>query len=296
MKQRIIKFIKSEFVLCIAAVCAVISMFFVLPSAAYLAYIDVRTLCLLFCLMSLVAGFGKCSLFRLLAQTLLSRQKTVRSLTVVLILLPFFCSMFITNDVSLITFVPFAILVLSLCGQMKKAPALIVLQTVSANLGSMAMPFGNPQNLFLYANYRLSAAEFWGTVSPLAAVSLVCLLATFVCFFVFAGNTGSIPAVNRALSAIMEKNALLTAILASQFISNVPAAVLLSGFTDNWRALLAGTNIGGLGTPIASMASLISLKLYLKSDAARPGYYLMLFTVCNVIGLVLLTGFYLFIS
>ena len=102
-----------------------------------------------------------------------------------------------------------------------------------------------------------------------------------------------IPAVNEALSAVMEKNALLTSILASQVISNVPAAVLLSGFTENWQALLAGTNIGGLGTPIASMASLISLKLYMKSEGAKSGFYMMFFTVSNVAGLILLIGFYM---
>ena len=367
MKEKLIHFFKSEFVLCIAAVCAVISMFFVPPSAAYLDYIDVRTLCLLFCLMALVAGFGKCNVFRLLAQTLLSMQKNTRGLSVVLILLPFFSSMLITNDVALITFVPFTLLVLSMCGHMEEAPVLIVFQTIAANLGSMATPFGNPQNLFLYANYELSAGNFFGTVVPIAAVSFVCLLIcgltrksssvsvnftekvelaypklcllfaalfvltllsvfhvvhyavvtvivavllfvcsrdllgkvdymlliTFVCFFVFAGNIGVIPAVNEALSSVMEKNALLTSILASQVISNVPAAVLLSGFTENWQALLAGTNIGGLGTPIASMASLISLKLYMKSEGARSGFYMMFFTVTNVIGLVILTAFYM---
>ena len=176
MKQKIIHFAKTEFVLCIAAVCAVVSMFFVPPSAAYLDYIDVRTLCLLFCLMALVAGFGKCNVFRLLAQTLLSKQKNTRGLSVVLILLPFFSSMLITNDVALITFVPFTLLVLSMCGHMEAAPVLIVFQTIAANLGSMATPFGNPQNLFLYANYELSAGDFFGTVVPIAAVSFVCLL------------------------------------------------------------------------------------------------------------------------
>lgn len=369
MKHQIIYFIKSEMVLCIAAVCAVISMFFVPPSSFYLSYIDTRTLCLLFCLMSLVAGFGKCNLFRLLAQTLLKRQKNTRWLSVILILLPFFCSMFITNDVALITFVPFTILVLSMCGYTQNAPFIIVFQTIAANLGSMATPFGNPQNLFLYTNYKLSAASFWNIVLPLTAVSFFCLLLcgltvkshrvsidfsetahlehpslclmfaalflltllsvfhvvyygivtgavliflllfsrdlfkqvdyclliTFVCFFIFAGNLGRISWINDTLSAIMENNALLTAILSSQIISNVPAALLLSGFTNNWQALLAGTNIGGLGTPIASMASLISLKLYLKSENARPGYYLMLFTIFNVIGLIFLTGFHLMI-
>lgn len=358
---------KSEFVLCIAAVCAVISMFFVPPSAAYLDYIDVRTLCLLFCLMALVAGFGKCNVFRLLAQTLLSRQSNTRGLSVVLILLPFFSSMLITNDVALITFVPFTILVLSMCDHMEAAPVLIVFQTIAANLGSMATPFGNPQNLFLYANYELSAGDFFGTVVPIAAVSFACLLVcglvrksesvsvsftekielkhpklcalfvvlfvltllsvfhvihyaaitvivavslflfskdllgevdynlliTFVCFFVFAGNIGAIPAVSEALSSVMENHALLTSILTSQVISNVPAAVLLSGFTDHWQALLAGTNIGGLGTPIASMASLISLKLYLKSENSRSGFYMLFFTISNVIGLLLLAGFYI---
>lgn len=367
MKQKIISFAKAEFVLCIAAACAVISMFFVPPSAAYLEYIDVRTLCLLFCLMALVAGFGKCNVFRLLAQTLLSKQKNTRGLSVVLILLPFFSSMLITNDVALITFVPFTLLVLSMCGHMEAAPVIIVFQTIAANLGSMATPFGNPQNLFLYANYGLSAGDFFGTVVPIAAVSGICLLIcgltrkreqvsvnftekvelaypklcilfatlfvltllsvfhfvhyavvtvivavllfifskdllkevdymlliTFVCFFVFAGNIGVIPAINEALSAVMEKNALMTSILASQVISNVPAAVLLSGFTDNWQALLAGTNIGGLGTPIASMASLISLKLYMKSEGAKSGFYMTFFTLTNVIGLVLLTVFYM---
>ena len=86
MKQKMIAFFKSEFVLCIAAVCAVISMFFVPPSAAYLEYIDLRTLCLLFCLMALVAGFGKCNVFRLLAQTLLSMQKNTRGLSIVLMI------------------------------------------------------------------------------------------------------------------------------------------------------------------------------------------------------------------
>ena len=84
------------------------------------------------------------------------------------------------------------------------------------------------------------------------------------------------------------KNALLPAALTSQVISNVPAAVLLSGFTDSWKELLQGVNIGGLGTPIASLASLITLKQYLRSKEAQPGRFLLVFTVGNVIGLVVL--------
>ena len=80
----------------------------------------------------------------------------------------------------------------------------------------------------------------------------------------------------------------MTAGLASQVISNVPAAVLLSGFTEDWRGLLVGTDVGGLGTPIASLASLISLKLYLRSHGSRPGSYLGLFLVVNGVGILLM--------
>ena len=114
------------------------------------------------------------------------------------------------------------------------------------------------------------------------------LLATFFCFFLFAGNVGACGPVHDAIAALMEGRAALTAGLASQIISNVPAAVLLSGFTADWRGLLIGTNIGGLGTPIASLASLISLKSYLKSPNARPGRYLLVFTIANVVGLAVL--------
>ena len=116
------------------------------------------------------------------------------------------------------------------------------------------------------------------------------LLFTFVCFFIFAGNIGRIDAVRSALELLLERSTYWTSVLASQVISNVPAAVLLSGFTDNWRALLAGVDVGGLGTPIASLASLISLKLYLRAENASLPRYLLVFTLANIAGLVLLSG------
>ena len=116
------------------------------------------------------------------------------------------------------------------------------------------------------------------------------LLATFVCFFVFAGNIGAAPALREALTRALAWNPALIAGLASQVISNVPAALLLSGFTEDWRGLLLGTDIGGLGTPVASLASLISLKLYLRTPGARLGRYLLVFTGANAAGLLLLGG------
>lgn len=372
-KSKVREILQKEKVLVIAAIAAVVSMFFVPPTMAYIDYIDVRVLCLLFSLMAVVAGFQSCHVFEALAQKMLAGEKKLRTIGWMLVALPFFTSMLITNDVALITFVPFTMLVLKMVGAEKEAALVVVLQTVAANLGSMATPFGNPQNLYLYANYNMTGSEFFGTVLPLTLVSLValwfcgymvsghgiqvnfsgkacihnkvklgvyvvlfilCLLAvlriapywavtamvaiallvldrklllkvdyalllTFICFFIFAGNMGEISAVQNFLAGIMEKNTLLTAALSSQVISNVPAAVLLSEFTENGRALLAGVNIGGLGTPIASLASLISLKLYSAeagTAAGGTGRYMKLFMIFNVIGLVLLLGFQMMIG
>ncbi len=372
-KSKLREILKKEKVLVIAAMAAVVSMFFVPPTMAYIDYIDVRVLCLLFSLMAVVAGFQSCHVFEALAQKMLAGEKKLRTIGWVLVALPFFTSMLITNDVALITFVPFTMLVLKMVGGEKEAALIVVLQTVAANLGSMATPFGNPQNLYLYANYNMTGSEFFGTVLPLAAVSLAalwicgfmvsgrsiqvnfsgkayiqnkmrlgvyvvlfvfCLLAvlriapywavtgvvaisllvldrklllkvdyalllTFICFFIFAGNMGKIPDVQNFLAGIMEKSTLLTSALTSQVISNVPAAVLLSEFTENGRALLAGVNIGGLGTPIASLASLISLKLYSAEAGTATGgtgRYMKFFMIFNVVGLVLLLGFQMLIG
>ena len=112
---------------------------------------------------------------------------------------------------------------------------------------------------------------------------------TFAAFFVFAGNLARIAAVERLLRSMLTGREYLTSLAASQVISNVPAALLLSGFTDNAGDLLLGADIGGLGTPIASLASLISLKLYSPSEHASPGRFLAEFLVVNVALLLLLS-------
>ena len=362
MLERVRTFVKKETVLCVAAVCAAATMFLVPPDDAYLGYIDLRVLCLLMCLMAVVAGFQSCGAFRWLTDQMLRHGGSGRTLSVMLVLLPFFSSMLVTNDVALLVFVPFTLPLLVQIGSEKAAVPMLVLQTIAANLGSMATPVGNPQNLFLYAAYDLTAGEFFSAVLPLSAVSLVCLtaaslpilpkalpalqlekaaldhpkklaaygllfiiclltvfrvmhygvmtiivlaviaiiepkqlrhldfalLATFVCFFIVSGNLGRVDAVRTFLQALLEKNTLITAAATSQVISNVPAAVLLSGFTDRWLPLLQGVNIGGLGTPIASLASLITLKLYLRWPGTKAGTFLLVFTLSNVIGLFLL--------
>ena len=365
MISRIQEFIKKEAVLCIAALCAFATMVIVPPDAEYLHYIDFRVLCLLLCLMGVVAGFKSLGAFQWLTFQLLRRIKSGRILAVTLVLLPFFCSMLVTNDVALIVFVPFTLALLADLGCEKHMIPVIVLQTVAANLGSMATPVGNPQNLYLYAAYSLSAGEFFSVVLPLTILSLavltaasvpalpktlpsrelkeekiqsikslaiygalfvLCLLTvfrvvpypittavvvvvlflldrkllkeidfmlllTFVCFFVVSENLGRVEAIRSFLQNLLSRSTLLTAVGASQVISNVPAAVLLSAFTENWRELLAGVNIGGLGTPIASLASLITLKLYLRWPGAKIGKFMMVFLVANIAGLLILLPF-----
>ncbi len=361
MLKRIFTWLRQEKVMCIAAGCAVVTMLLVPPDSAYSGYIDLRVLCLLLCLMAVVAGFQRCGTFQWLAAVLLQHSSGGRVLGVILILLPFFAAMLVTNDVALLTFVPFTLLLLEQIGCQKAVVPILVLQTIAANLGSMATPVGNPQNLFLYATYELSAESFFSAMVPLTLISLVCLtaaavpilprelpvpelegqirtpkqlavyavlfilclltvfrvlpygittvlvllvigfmdrrvlagvdyalLVTFVCFFIVSGNLGRIEIVRIFLQELLAGNPLLTAVGASQIISNVPAAVLLSTFTDAWKPLLEGVNIGGLGTPIASLASLITLKLYLAWPKSQGGRFLAVFTVANVIGLVIL--------
>ena len=117
------------------------------------------------------------------------------------------------------------------------------------------------------------------------------LLLTFVCFFTVSENLGRVDAIRGALQQLLEVNTLFTAVGTSQVISNVPAAIILSPFTDNWRELLAGVNIGGLGTPIASLASLITMKLYLRWPGTNLGRFLGFFLLANIAGLAILFGF-----
>lgn len=361
---QIASFFKKETVLCLAAAVAGVSMFFVPPDRAYLEYPDFRVLALLFCLMLVVAGLQSVGLFRYLGFRLLGGMRSTRQLSLLLVALCFFSSMIITNDVALITFVPFAVMVLKLADQGELLIPVVVLQTVAANLGSMLTPIGNPQNLYLYSAFDLSMGSFLGIMFPLALLSmvllgaavflrgskpltvgdmgevkappkgrllayiglfLVCLgcvvrllpwqamlgvlilavlcidrklfwgvdyflLLTFLCFFLFIGNVERIPAVSSLLRQWIHGSELPVGVVLSQAISNVPAAILLSGFTENVRPLLYGVNIGGLGTLIASLASVISYRCYGNCENAQKGTYLRVFTLYNVIFLILLYG------
>ena len=115
------------------------------------------------------------------------------------------------------------------------------------------------------------------------------LLFTFVFFFIFAGNMARIEIVRSLFSTLLEKNTLLFSVVSCQFISNVPSAVLLSQFTDNYADLLVGVNIGGVGTLISSLASLITFREYTSHNPGKTGYYIKLFSLINFAFLIILT-------
>ena len=117
------------------------------------------------------------------------------------------------------------------------------------------------------------------------------LLFTFVFFFIFAGNMARIDMVREFFSALMSKSTLLVSVFSCQIISNVPSAILLTQFTDNYRELLLGVNIGGVGTLISSLASLITFREYVKHNPKKSGYYLIMFSAFNFAFLIILTAF-----
>ena len=122
------------------------------------------------------------------------------------------------------------------------------------------------------------------------------LLLTFVFFFIFAGNMARIDAVRNVFSGLLEKNTLLVSVFSCQIISNVPSAILLSQFTGNYRDLLVGVNIGGVGTLISSLASLITFREYVKLNPGKGKFYVLVFSLFNFAFLFILTGFMLLLN
>ena len=365
--NKLLSFVKKEIVLCVAGVLAIASAFVVHPSKAYMNYIDFRVLALLFSLMLMVEAFRSFGLFTLIIEKITAKIKKTRMLYFILVFICFFSGMIITNDVALITFVPFAIELLTAVGATEYIIYIVVLQTIGANLGSMATPIGNPQNIFLFSKYDMTMGEFAGAtvwyavaaialisicicfipskdikikdnklhtaefhkwkLAPVAVIFIMCilcvlrvvdyrvmlsvcilltavvdyklfakadymLLLTFVAFFILTGNIKSMSFIENGLSDFVAGRELMSGILLSQVISNVPAAVLLSNFTDKGTLLLSAVNIGGLGTVIASMASLISFRYYGESKDSKKGRYLGVFTLFNLgfLGIILLVS------
>ena len=356
MGKRIVELFRRDVVLSVSFLLAAGSCLISPPGPAYLDYIDFDTLIILFCLMLIVEGLRRQNVLHMVAGRVLSRVGSTRGLAVTLVFLCFFSSMLMTNDVALITFVPFGIMLMRMADLKGRLTYTITLMTVAANLGSMLTPIGNPQNLYLFGLSGLSIPQFLALTGPCAAAAavllllciffgyrqsrldiqvgegapldrgavswygvlfLLCLLTvagavphpvllilvalvllwrdrslfgrvdyslllTFVFFFVFVGNLKQLEQLQVWIGGALAGREKLVAVLVSQVISNVPAAMLLSGYTGDIPALILGTNLGGLGTLIASMASLISYKQVVNQYPEKRGRFLLVFTLVNL--------------
>lgn len=345
---------KKQPVLAIAITAMLITCIFVPVDSQYLGYFNWPTLATLFCTMAVVEALAHIHVFEIASRKIVVKLKNLRNATLGLVFITFVGSMFLANDMALLTFLPLGYLVLSTTRNRQAMAFTFIMQNIAANLGGMVTPFGNPQNLYLYAFYHIDTLEFMQIMFPsfataiLLIIGICCfvkpvpltlqednqyqldlkltiiygllftasilivfrvipyilgtvvitlvlfvldrkalrgvnysLLATFAVFFVFSGNMARIPAVNELFSRILPVNTLLFGILSCQLISNVPSAVLLSHFTDNYRALLPAVNIGGCGTLIASLASLITFSEFKKHNPEKIKAYLIEFSVIN---------------
>lgn len=363
MGTKIVSFVKKNTVLVIAVIAAAVTSFIIPPDREYISYFDFKTLTCLFCVLAVVCALKNISFFYILAQKVVQKFKNTRRCVIALVYITFIGSMFIANDMALLTFLPLGYLILTSTGKEKYMALTFVLQNISANLGGMLTPFGNPQNLYIYTKFNIPTGEFMGIMFPpfmlsillitaccflikpepmefkgetykinrkrapihlvLFALSIIIvfrvipywiglivipaallildrkalrdvdygLLGTFAAFFIFSGNMARIGVVREFFSMLLEKNTMIFSILSCQFISNVPSAVLLSQFTENYRELLLGVNIGGAGTLVASLASLITFREYIKSNPAEGLYYIGVFSAFNFGFVIILAGF-----
>ncbi len=357
----VLRFAKKNIVFCVAALAAVITSFIVPPDKEYLGYFDATTLICLFLTLAVICALRNVKFFTILARRLVLFAGNLRSLFFTLIVITFIGSMIIANDMALITFLPLGFFALSTTGKEKHMAYLFILQNISANLGGMLTPFGNPQNLYLYSYFHIPTGDFclimlapfllaismlalaclfvkpvkldlttefpeklnkkrtslylvlfaaallivFRIIPPLAGLIVIPvvlfiadkdslkmvdypLLGTFFFFFIFAGNLSRIDAVHSFLSTLLEWDTLIVSALSCQFISNVPTAILLSRFTADYPALLMGVNIGGTGTLIASLASLITFSEFRILYPGHAKKYLLLFGLINLIFLVVM--------
>lgn len=440
-------FLRLHPVLAAAIVASIVTSFIVPPDEGWISYFDLKTLSCLFGILAIVEALRNLGAFEAVARRFVARFTSGQATALALIGCTAIVSMFATNDMALVMMLPLSAATLLAAGWGRMLPFVFVMQNLAANLGGMIMPFGNPQNLYLFEHFQIPLTGFLATMAfPFAlsmalifAISFVktkgmpksapqihrvkrkkkpktvavdaavtdaasanaaastsastaaanaaaaeatriskraalaeeeakksrarlkgmlpsrhesgltkrqaCaiyavllllvissvfrlvpwwmvtliiigalaildmkalkatdfgLLLTFICFFIFSGNMARIPAVQEPLSWLMAQEALLTSAGFSQVISNVPAAVLLAQFTTDYAPILIGVNIGGAGTIVASLASLITLAQYRHALNGHPdnptlegqtvGTFFREFAIWNSIFLVVLVA------
>ena len=361
---KVIRFVKSNAVMCIALMAAVVTSVIVPVDREYLGYIDLKTISCLYSVLAVVCALKNIRFFYTLAQKIVELFKNIRLCVLALVYITFIGSMLIANDMALLTFLPLGYFVLSSTCKQKYMAFTFIMQNIAANLGGMLTPFGNPQNLYLYTKFNIPNGEFMSIMAPPFIVSIILitlccivfvkpepleikgetvklpigktvlylalfvlsiaivfrtipyyigviaitavllfadksalkkvdypLLLTFVFFFIFAGNMARINTVQNVFSHFLEKDTMLFSVASCQVISNVPSAILLSQFTGNYADLLVGVNIGGAGTLIASLASLITFREYTKHNPDGTFGYIKKFTAFNFGILLILIAF-----
>jgi len=321
--------------------------------------IDWRVIAELLSLMIVVQALKEYRVLEKIATISLSNLRSSRSIGSVIVVLTAFMGALITNDVALIALVPLTMIIAE---KAKFDPMwIVIIQSQAANLGSALTPIGNPQNLFLFEEYKIGILEFsrlmfpfvvfgicWTLVMNLlnskrkiafdvpsseirepqklgifigcflvvmlsvfriidfrvglvltVVVTIILerrffqkidyfLLGTFLLFFVFIDNISRMDIIATLMKSATngEIRTMTSSALISQFISNVPTAILFSSFTESYKGLLLGVNIGGSGTIIASLANLIAYRIYVK-ERGQNLKYLTIFMASSAITLLL---------
>jgi Na+/H+ antiporter NhaD/arsenite permease-like protein len=364
--KKVLTFLSNNAVLIIAIIAAIITSFFnaELSFGEIFEFLDIKTLSCLFGMMLVIAACKNIKVFRISASYILKKFGSTRKIVFALVFTTFIFSMFIANDMALLTFLPFTFMVFKELKRPKLIMYTIVLQNIGANLGGMLTPFGNPQNLYLYSYYQIPNLEFFKIMGIPFLISIlliiICcffvkdehlepdvrdygkidkkrasvyavlfilsvlivfrfipyfiglgvivlsmiildrkafmgvdygLLLTFTAFFIFTGNLSKIPAVTQFLTGLVQKSTLLFGIISCQLISNVPSAVLFSRFTPPslYPELLLAVNLGGMGTLIASLASLISFRAFSREYKQYSLKYFLCYSLVNFSLLIILT-------
>lgn len=359
-------FFKQDLLFTLSLLIALISCFFGSPS---IQSIDFKVIFCLFGLMLLLQNIEKLGVLTYLSEKLIIRSTTTRQLIRNITLLSFISSMFVTNDVAILTFMPIYLTTAKKINLSNQSLGAILL-IIAANLGSAFFPFGNPQNLFLFSYFSLSLPIFFGWSVILLLISLlfltiICLfipkkkvtdfsgtnqqldkkktlflsilglfilssvvdflpywlvvptaflllflydrssikkvdyrlLGTFVFFFIAVGNFSQFSPLADLIRRQFTTAAhtFFGSIALSQFISNVPAAILIAPFTTHVKALFWGVNIGGLGTIIASLANLIGYKIYKTYEPKKTKEFMWRFTWINGLLLIGFIGIFYFL-
>ena len=227
MRRLVVKVLKNETILVVASVLALVSCFIVPPDREYAGYIHASTISQLICLMIVVCGFQRIGVFRIIGSRLLEHVGSLRGLVVTLVALTYFSAMLITNDVALVTFVPFAVAVLLMADMGERTVLVVTLMTIGANVGSMLTPIGNAHNLYLKALTGMPAGEMMGIMAPYSVCAVVLLL--IVIYFAFP----KLP--------VSELNNLETGVLAPERSKHQPDEIRITGYGagyGGWRTVV----------------------------------------------------------